>query len=74
MKYLNNIVEQDHRDVKRVTRPGLRFIYRPTASGGSGVSCQLPFQRVSVTGMDFDVGVLLLTALRPSGTRGLVSG
>ncbi len=25
MKYLNNIVEQDHRGVKRVTRPMLRF-------------------------------------------------
>jgi putative transposase len=24
-KYLNNIVEQDHRDVKRVTRPMLGF-------------------------------------------------
>jgi IS6 family transposase len=25
VKYLNNIVEQDHRNVKRVTRPGLGF-------------------------------------------------
>ena len=25
MKYLNNIVEQDHRNVKRLTRPGLGF-------------------------------------------------
>ena len=25
MKYLNNIVEQDHRAVKRVTRPMLEF-------------------------------------------------
>jgi putative transposase len=25
VKYLNNIVEQDHRDVKRVTRPMLGF-------------------------------------------------
>jgi IS6 family transposase len=25
VKYLNNIVEQDHRNVKRLTRPGLGF-------------------------------------------------
>ena len=25
MKYLNNIVEQDHRRVKRMTKPGLGF-------------------------------------------------
>ena len=25
MKYLNNIVEQDHRNVKRLTGPGLGF-------------------------------------------------
>ena len=25
MKYLNNIVEQDHRNVKRLTDPGLGF-------------------------------------------------
>jgi transposase, IS6 family len=25
VKYLNNIVEQDHRNVKRMTRPGLGF-------------------------------------------------
>jgi putative transposase len=36
-RYLNNIVEQDHRDVKRVTRPMLRFkafeAARPTLVG-----------------------------------------
>ena len=25
MKYLNNIIEQDHRNVKRLTNPGLGF-------------------------------------------------
>ena len=25
MKYLNNIVEQDHRRIERLTRPGRRF-------------------------------------------------
>ena len=25
VKYLNNIIEQDHRDVKRLTSPGLGF-------------------------------------------------
>jgi IS6 family transposase len=26
LKYLNNIVEQDHQNVKRLTRPGLGFV------------------------------------------------
>jgi transposase-like protein len=33
VKYLNNIVEQDHRGVKRVTRPMLGF-KSPTAAQG----------------------------------------
>jgi transposase-like protein len=30
-KYLNNIVEQDHRRIKRLVRPGLGFASLPTA-------------------------------------------
>ena len=30
-KYLNNIVEQDHRRIKRLVRPGLGFGSLPTA-------------------------------------------
>ena len=33
IKYLNNIVEQDHRGVKRVTRPMLRFKSFEAAQG-----------------------------------------
>src|SRR3954469_12733555 len=31
VKYLNNIVEQDHRRIKRLVRPGLGFGSLPTA-------------------------------------------
>ena len=31
VKYLNNIVEQDHRRIKRLVRPGLGFSSLPTA-------------------------------------------
>ncbi len=31
VKYLNNIVEQDHRGIKRLVRPGLGFGRLPTA-------------------------------------------
>ena len=31
VKYLNNIIEQDHRRIKRLTRPGLRSGSSPTA-------------------------------------------
>ena len=31
MKYLNNIVEQDHRAIKRITRPMLNFKSFPAA-------------------------------------------
>jgi IS6 family transposase len=31
IKYLNNIVEQDHRRIKRLVRPGLGFGSLPTA-------------------------------------------
>ena len=32
MKYLNNIVEQDHRFIKKITKPGLGFQSIRTAS------------------------------------------
>ena len=35
IKYLNNIVEQDHRAIKRQTRPMLGFVVPRTCSGGT---------------------------------------
>ena len=38
MKYLNNIVEQDHRAIKRVTRPMLNFkSFRSASSVLAGI-------------------------------------
>jgi transposase, IS6 family len=31
VKYLNNLIEQDHRFIKRVTKPGMGFFSLPTA-------------------------------------------
>lgn len=31
MKYLNNLIEQDHRFIKRLTKPGMGFLSLETA-------------------------------------------
>ena len=65
-KYLNNIIEQDHRAVKRVTRPMLGFktfdAAQATLTGIELMGCVPPFTRGVLR---HEIGLALGRALRP---------
>jgi putative transposase len=63
MKYLTNIVEQDHRRVKRVTRPMLGFKSFEAAQGTlAGIELMHMLKKRQMTGKEGEEG---LTAAEP---------
>jgi transposase-like protein len=71
-KYLNNIIEQDHRRIKRLTRPGLGFgslrTARRTVAGDKAMAMMRKGQGRRIGGSDmkaqatFVAGLFLLAA------------
>ena len=66
-KYLNNIVEQDHRKIKRLVRPGLGFgslgTARATLAGYEAMAMIRKGQVREVGGRDMQAQAALITGL-----------
>ena len=66
-KYLNNIVEQDHRRIKRLVRPGLGFgslgTARATLAGYEAMAMIRKRQVHEVGGCDMQAQAALITGL-----------
>ncbi len=66
-KYLNNIVEQDHRRIKRLTGPGLGFggfhTARRTLAGYEAVAMMRKGQVKTVGGRDMKAQAIFVAAL-----------
>jgi IS6 family transposase len=67
VKYLNNIVEQDHRNVKRLSRPGLGFgdfwTARRTLAGYEGMAMIRKGQVRNIGGNDIRAQATFITGL-----------
>jgi transposase-like protein len=67
VKYLNNIVEQDHRNVKRLTRPGLGFgrfwTARRTLAGYEAMAMMRKGQVRNVSGSDIRAQATFIAGL-----------
>src|SRR3954469_4543942 len=67
VKYLNNIVEQDHRRIKRLVRPGLGFGSLPTArrtlAGYEGIAMIRKGQVRNVGGSDMQAQAAFVAGL-----------
>jgi len=66
-KYLNNIVEQDHRRIKRLVRPGLGFggvqTARPTLAGYEAMAMIRKGQVHNIGGRDMPAQAAFVAAL-----------
>jgi transposase, IS6 family len=66
-KYLNNIVEQDHRRIKRLVRPGLGFgslpTARPTLAGYEAMAMIRRGQVHNIGGRDMQAQTIFVTSL-----------
>jgi IS6 family transposase len=69
VKYLNNIVEQDHRNVKRLTRPGLGFgnfwTARRTLAGYEAMAMMRKGQVRNISGRDIRAQATFIAGLFP---------
>ena len=69
VKYLNNIVEQDHRNVKRLTRPGLGFggfwTARRTLAGYEAMAMMRKGQVRNISGSDIRAQATFIAGLFP---------
>ena len=67
VKYLNNIVEQDHRNVKRLTRPGLGFgsfwTARRTLAGYEAMAMMRKGQVRNINGSDIKAQAAFIAKL-----------
>src|ERR1700684_3197228 len=67
VKYLNNIVEQDHRNVKRLTRPGLGFggfwTARRTLAGYEAMALMKKGQLRNICGNDIRAQATFIAGL-----------
>jgi len=66
-KYLNNIVEQDHRRIKRLVRPGLGFgsvrTAKPTLAGYEAMAMIRKGQVHNIDGQDMPAQAAFVTSL-----------